>query len=296
MVSVDPQQPMDDYAGEIESELSDLESELQSRTVLVRDTGSHGEGTAHPGSDLDLFVVMVQRPDLLYNTERQLDVDVRTIESIGNGVDLSIWSLATLVGVFGNERKTVYDNDPNIIEAFLSDVDVWWGETPSAFGELEAHILESLNRYSLFHHYRSKALSNFERYCVDDHIPDIKSYFTVVDSLLRARYIEDTGTVPSLDADFRAETYDDSAVRTLRDQLEYGAIRDAKARGERGDVHTVLDEWTVEYAVLESELTHEPRPYDSDVFGTGPDSEVVGELAEATARAMWPEHFGNIPS
>lgn len=208
--------------------------------VVSRVIGSQLTGVAHEDSGLDVGVVFRQ-PGHYYagggNYRQNIHVESGEIDIMGWNVD--------------RFAELLRESNPTVVEFLQSDKAVTTDVT-GVLDDIENMMMERANRMALYHHYRSLAEANYQKYFVNDNDRTKKRAFYVIRAIEMARHIRETNEVPPVNvSEFLGSTSETAGV----EYLDYLAREKRDGNGDEG-VSVRLTEF------VEPELSRDPEPTD----------------------------------
>lgn len=181
--------------------LARLEADYDIEVVLAREMGSRAWGLAGPESDHDVGVVFTQDPVEYV----QLGAYVESVHEAVAGVDVKAWNVKRFA-------ELVAESNPAALE-FLGSALVYRQRVDA--DSLATHAHANFVPIDLYHHYRSLATRQHEKYVRDEATdssrrgggetagggrdPTVSRNLHLARSGLYARYVRETHGFPTLD-------------------------------------------------------------------------------------------------
>lgn len=170
----------------IQSELSNLERQLDIKVLYAVESGSRAWGFASANSDWDVRFIYVHQEEWYLSIDDKKD----SIEiMLPNNLDLSGWELRKALRLF---RKS----NPPLMEWLNSPI--VYREEPYTINHIRAAAGEYFNPMSCLYHYLSMATGNFREYLKRD-VVRMKKYFYVLRPVLACMWIERTNTMAPME-------------------------------------------------------------------------------------------------
>ncbi|MFC7199148.1 DNA polymerase beta superfamily protein [Halospeciosus flavus] len=214
MSAVDPDPPE-----AVERALARVEDEYDVRVLVAHGVGSRAWNLAGPDSDYDVGVVFAQRPVEYV----QLGTYVESVHDEFAGVDVKAWNAKRFA-------ELLVDSNPAALEFLCSPLVYRRHIDVSGLAE---HVRERFVPIDLYHHYRSLATRQHEKYVRTGRDPTVSRNLHVVRAALYARSVRETHDFPTLDfPDFLDEV--ETGEITVDDRV-FTAARELVARKRAGE-------------------------------------------------------------
>lgn len=167
---------------QIQTELKNLEQQLNIKILYAVESGSRAWGFASTDSDWDVRFIYIHREAWYLSIDDKKDsVEIM----LPNDLDLSGWEMRKALKLF---RKS----NPPLLEWLNSPI--VYHEEKAIVEEFRGLMTEYFNPKSCLHHYLHMAEGNFREYLQRD-LVRIKKYFYVLRPVLACQWIEQTDTM-----------------------------------------------------------------------------------------------------
>jgi len=219
-----------------------IEKENDVRILYAVESGSRAWGMESTDSDYDVRFVYARPLSEYLRIDRQrdvieayYDVEGNPCEPKGAAIDMmgfDIYKYASLLS----------RSNPAAIEWLLSDT-VYCGEQNKVFKE---YAEKNFSPVALYHHYRSMAKTNYEKFIKQEKKSSTKRYLYVYRGIVNAKWVAAKKTLPPMNyakALFGLETIPAPVAERIRELLS-----EKKTGKERDEVKdTVLDRYAEEF-------------------------------------------------
>ncbi|GGL54309.1 nucleotidyltransferase domain-containing protein [Halocalculus aciditolerans] len=244
--------------------LDELADKHEVRVVLAREVGSRAWGLAGPASDHDVGVVFAQAP-VEY---AQLGTATESVHEAFAGVDVKAWNVTRLA-------ELVVESNPTVLEFLGSDVEYVEAVDADALAE---HAHANFVPIDLYHHYRSLATRQHEKYVRSGTDATVSRNLHLARAGLYARYVLATHAFPALDV---PRFLDDEATALAVSEGVLDRVRDLVARKHAGEGGVEVGD---PFPELATEL---PGHVDPDVHNVrGIDVDVVNAFVARCVEAV----------
>lgn len=216
---------------EIEPYLNALEEALDIQVVGAWDTGSRARGLQTEGSDYDISICFTQ-PKSNYVIEEEYinSIDDDASEFIQDQeeseiplelVEFSGWDIKRFFELVRQYKQSAFD-------CFSSPIR--YRQHP-AFNMCGEYCIEHVHPIEAYNRFKSAAGYNYETYLEDGSDPTVKRNLFIVESILRARYIEYTHDYPPINFFVLLEDMPEEAFIEF-DETEARSLAERKLDGE----------------------------------------------------------------
>lgn len=175
--------PTDEHDEAVHDRLGEVAQMHDIDIISAKLRGSRARGVAHDDSDVDVMFIFAQDPVEYV----QIGGSVDSIHDPDEPVDLHGWSIRKFA-------RHILESNPDAVECCQFPKEYLPG--PGSFREVQRNAVENFNHMALYHHYLSKAKSNYSKYVAGEERAPLGRQFHVIDAVTRARYIRLHGELP----------------------------------------------------------------------------------------------------
>ncbi len=191
---------------QIQTELKNLENQLNIKILYAVESGSRAWGFASKDSDWDVRFIYIHQKDWYLSIDEKKDsVEIM----LPNDLDLSGWEMRKALKLF---RKS----NPPLLEWLNSPI--IYHEEPEVVEHFRGLMTEYFNPKSCLHHYLHMAEGNFREYLQRD-LVRTKKYFYVIRPVLACQWIERTDTMAPTEFQTLFDTVEDGALKNEIEKL-----------------------------------------------------------------------------
>jgi len=247
---------------QIQTELKNLENQLNIKILYAVESGSRAWGFASTDSDWDVRFIYIHQKDWYLSIDDKKDsVEIM----LPNDLDLSGWEMRKALKLF---RKS----NPPLMEWLNSPI--IYHEEKAVVEQFRGLMAEYFNPNSCLHHYLHMAEGNFREYLQRD-LVRTKKYFYVIRPVLACQWIERTDTMAPTEFQklFEAEI-EDGALKTEIEKL-LARKRSGDELGEEPKIQILND-------FLEGRIQYYANYVKQFAFNKQPDTGKLNEFFRMT--------------